>query len=72
MTKCALVHLTQQHRRFSEGRKGAQAMKRWIWAVGGICAAAAGLLVWGSRRMPHVEDLAQDREGTIADDPAFV
>lgn len=47
-------------------------MKRWIWAVGGICAAAAGLLVWGSRRMPHFEDLAQDREGTIADDPAFV
>jgi hypothetical protein len=37
-------------------------MKRLIWTVGGICAAAAGALVWGSKRTPNVEDLAQRLE----------
>jgi len=37
-------------------------MKRLIWAVGGICAAAAGLLVWGTKGNPKVEDLAQRLE----------
>jgi hypothetical protein len=72
MTNCGLVHLTQQQHRFSDEQKGAQEMKRWIWVVGGICAAAAGLLVWGSRRMPHVEDLAHEPEDAWADDPTFV
>jgi hypothetical protein len=47
-------------------------MKRWIWVVGGICAAAAGVLVWRSRRTPYVEDLAQELEDAWADDQAFV
>jgi hypothetical protein len=47
-------------------------MKRWIWAVGAVCAAAAGLLVWGSRRTPHVEEFAQEVEDAWADDPSFV
>jgi hypothetical protein len=42
-------------------------MKRVIWTVGGICAAAAGLLVWGSMRTPNVEELAQKLEGAWAD-----
>jgi hypothetical protein len=29
-------------------------MKRFIWTVGGFCAAAAGILVWGSKRTPRV------------------
>jgi len=34
-------------------------MKRLLWTVGGFCAAAAGLLVLGSKRTPNVNDLAQ-------------
>jgi hypothetical protein len=33
-------------------------MKHLIWAVGGICAAAVGFLVWGSMRTPNVDELA--------------
>ena len=32
-------------------------MKRFLWTLGGFCAAAAGLLVWGAKRTPNVEDL---------------
>jgi hypothetical protein len=42
-------------------------MKRFLWAAGGLCAAAAGLLVWGSKRTPKVEDLAQQLEDAWAD-----
>jgi hypothetical protein len=42
-------------------------MKRLLWAVGGVCAAAAGLLVWGSKRTPKVEDLAHRLEDAWAD-----
>jgi hypothetical protein len=42
-------------------------MKRFIWTVGGFCAAAAGLLVWGSKRTPNVEDLASTLEDAWAD-----
>jgi len=41
-------------------------MKRLIWTVGGICAAAAGVLVWGSMRTPNVEDLAHRLEDAWA------
>jgi hypothetical protein len=34
-------------------------MKRLIWTVGGFCAAAAGLLVWGTKRTPSIEDLSK-------------
>lgn len=47
-------------------------MKHWIWFAGGICAAAAGLLVWGARRTPYVADLAEELEDDWAEDPAFV
>ena len=42
-------------------------MKRLIWTGGGFCAAAAGLLVWGSKRTPNVEDLAHTLEDAWAD-----
>jgi cbb3-type cytochrome oxidase cytochrome c subunit len=42
-------------------------MKRILWTVGGICAAAAGILVWGSKRTPDVEQLAHRLEDAWAD-----
>ena len=42
-------------------------MKRVIWIVGGICAATAGFLVWGSVRKPNVEELANILENAWAD-----
>jgi hypothetical protein len=41
-------------------------MKRWVFAIGGICAAAAGLLILGRRR-PDVEELAHHLEEAWAD-----
>ena len=35
------------------------AMKKALWWVGGFCAAAAGFLVLGARRVPPVEALAR-------------
>jgi hypothetical protein len=42
-------------------------MKRFIWALGGVCAAAAGLLVWGQKQRPNVEELAHSLEDAWAD-----
>ena len=42
-------------------------MKRVIWTVGGLCAAATGFLVWGSTRKPNVEELAHVLEDAWAD-----
>jgi hypothetical protein len=47
--------------------EGDRKMKRFLWTVGGFCAAAAGLLVWGSKRTPNVEDLARQLEDAWAD-----
>jgi hypothetical protein len=47
--------------------KGEQKMKSLILAVGGFCAAAAGLLVWHSKRTPNVEELAHSLEAAWAD-----
>jgi len=44
-------------------------MKRLIWTVGGICAAAAGMLVWGLKRTPNLEDLAHRREDAWSGQP---
>ena len=38
--------------------KESERWKRLIWSVGGFCAAAAGLLVWGLKRAPSIEDLS--------------
>jgi hypothetical protein len=42
-------------------------MKKLVWVVGGLCAATAGFLVWGSRRAQGVEDLAHRLEDAWAD-----
>jgi len=42
-------------------------MKNLLWAITGFCAAAAGLLVWSSRRTPNVEQLAHSLEEAWAD-----
>lgn len=37
-------------------------LKKWAWLVGGLCAAAAGFLVWGPKRVKPVQDLAHRLE----------
>ena len=37
-------------------------LKKWAWLVGGLCAAAAGFLVWGPKRVKPVQDLAHRME----------
>lgn len=37
-------------------------MRNFFWAVGGFCAAAAGLIVWSARRIEPVQLLAQQLE----------
>jgi hypothetical protein len=47
--------------------QGEQKMKSLLLGVAGFCAAAAGLLVWNSRRTPDVEQLAHSLEEAWAD-----
>ncbi len=42
-------------------------MKNILWLVGGIRAASAGFLLWGSKRTPPVELLAHRLEEAWAD-----
>jgi hypothetical protein len=42
-------------------------MKQLVYLIGGLCAAAAGFLVWGSRRAEPVQDLAHRLEEAWAD-----
>jgi hypothetical protein len=42
-------------------------MKKTLWWVGGFCAAAAGFLVLGARRVQPVEALTQAREEEWSD-----
>lgn len=37
-------------------------MKKVIWAIGGICAAAAGWIVMGTKRVEPVQELAHRLE----------
>ena len=47
-------------------------MKSLLLAVGGFCAAAAGVLVWNSHRTPNVEELAHSLEEAWADHHTYV
>jgi hypothetical protein len=59
-------HIRQ--RRVSEAEKQeGSAMKKMLWMVGGLCAAAAGFLVWGTRRSEPVEELAHRLEDAWSD-----
>ena len=42
-------------------------MKRVLWMIGGICAAAAGIIVYQRNRTPKVEELAHRLEDAWAD-----
>lgn len=42
-------------------------MKRVIWTVGGICAAAAAVLLLGACRKPDINELAHNLEDAWAD-----
>lgn len=42
-------------------------MKKMVWLVGGLCAAAAGFLVWGPKRVEPVQRLAQSLEEAWSD-----
>jgi hypothetical protein len=42
-------------------------MKKLVWVVGGLCAAAAGFLVWGPQRAERVQELAHRLEEAWAD-----
>lgn len=44
-----------------------QHMKKLIWTVGGVCAAAAGFLVWHRTRLQPVQLLAEQLEHAWAD-----
>jgi len=43
------------------------AMRKLIWVVGAMCAAAVGFLVLGSRRVEPVEELAHRLEDAWSD-----
>jgi hypothetical protein len=47
--------------------EGKQTMKSVIFLVGGLCAAAAGFLVWNASRVQPVEELAHRLEEAWAD-----
>ena len=42
-------------------------MKKLLWMVGGMCAAAAGFLVFGAKRAQPVDELAHRLESAWAD-----
>ena len=42
-------------------------MRQWVYAIGGICAAAAGFLILSGRHTPDVTELAHDLEEAWAD-----
>jgi len=45
-------------------------MKNFFWMVGGVCAAAVGLLVWNPYKKRPVEDLAQSLPSVWQNDQA--
>jgi hypothetical protein len=47
--------------------KESRNMKNILLAVGGFCAAAAGILVWHTTRTPNVAELAHSLEEAWAD-----
>ena len=42
-------------------------MKKFLLIVGGLCAAAAGFLVFGAKRVTPVEELAHNLEAAGSD-----
>jgi hypothetical protein len=47
-------------------------MKKLVWFIGGMAAAAAGFLVWSSNRTRPLQERAYYLDDPSADDPTFV
>jgi len=47
--------------------RGESNMKSIVWMVGGVCAAVAGFLVWGPKRVQPVQELAHRLEEAWAE-----
>jgi hypothetical protein len=47
-------------------------MKKLVWFVGGMAAAAAGFLVWSSKRVRPMEEPAYYLDDASSDEPGFV
>jgi hypothetical protein len=54
----ALLHPTSSW----HTKRGQDAMKSFLWLVGGFCAASVGFLVWGPKRVKPVQELAKRLE----------
>jgi hypothetical protein len=54
-------------KRNKERAKEGKAMKNILWLIGGFCAAAVGLMVWGPKRTQPVQLLAHRLEEAWAD-----
>ncbi len=47
-------------------------MKKLVWFIGGMAAAAAGFLVWNSNRSLPSQERAYNLDENSSDDPTFV
>ena len=47
-------------------------MKKLVWFIGGIAAAAAGFLVWQSTQAPNLHEPAYYLDEDASEDPTFV
>lgn len=47
-------------------------MKKLVWFIGGMAAAAAGFLVWNSTRARALQEHAYYLDETSSDDPTFI
>jgi len=54
-----------------EGGREAR-MKKFVWFIGGMAAAAAGFLVWNSSRSQTIHERAYYLDEDDSDDPTFV
>jgi hypothetical protein len=47
-------------------------MKKFVWFIGGMAAAAAGFLVWNAARARPMHEPAYYLDEPSSDDPTFV
>jgi hypothetical protein len=47
-------------------------MKKLVWLIGGLAAAAAGFLVWNSAHSKTIQEPAYYLDEDPSDDPNFV
>ena len=53
-------------------KRGQNTMKNILWVVGGLCAAAAGFLVWGPKRIKPIQELAHSLDVAWSDHHTIV